>query len=161
MIAGPYRLGSSDPAVWAENLRRLNAAAYTLFQKGHTPIIGVNLALPVIDAAGEERYGQLMPALSLALADKCDGILRLEGASRGSRRGSRDLSGSRAPGVSIRRRGSGCGHENAQHIGQRWARGLESRAAYKRPCVWCRNSKTGKKAGKKGWPARVYQPRTP
>jgi hypothetical protein len=84
MIAGPYRSGSSDPAVWAENLRRLNAAAHALFKKGHTPIIGVNLALPVIDAAGEEEYGQIMPALSLALADKCDAILRLDGLSQGA-----------------------------------------------------------------------------
>ncbi len=37
MIAGPYRSGSSDPAVWAGNLRRLNAAAYSVFQKGHVP----------------------------------------------------------------------------------------------------------------------------
>ncbi len=84
MIAGPYRSGSSDPVVWAGNLRRLNAAAYTVFQKGHTPIIGVNLALPVIDAAGETRYEQIMPALSLALAGRCDAILRLEGSSQGA-----------------------------------------------------------------------------
>jgi hypothetical protein len=84
MIAGPYRSGSSDPAVWAGNLKRLNAAAYTVLQKGHTPIIGVNLALPVVDAAGEERYGQIMPALSLALAEKCDAILRLDGLSQGA-----------------------------------------------------------------------------
>ena len=84
MIAGPYRSGSSDPAVWAENLRRLNAAALAVFQKGHTPIVGVNLALPVIDAAGEEQYGQIMPALSLALAGRCDAILRLDGSSQGA-----------------------------------------------------------------------------
>jgi hypothetical protein len=84
MIAGPYRSGSSDPAVWAGNLRRLNAAASSVFQKGHTPIIGVNLALPVIDAAGEERYRDIMPTLSLALAEKCDAVLRLEGPSQGA-----------------------------------------------------------------------------
>src|SRR5438034_7201927 len=27
MVAGPYRSGSSDPAVWADNLRKLNLSA--------------------------------------------------------------------------------------------------------------------------------------
>lgn len=31
MVAGPYRSGSTDPQVWADNLRRLNAAAYEIF----------------------------------------------------------------------------------------------------------------------------------
>jgi hypothetical protein len=48
MVAGPYRSGSSDPIVWAENLRKLNLSANAIFQKGHVPIIGTNMALPVI-----------------------------------------------------------------------------------------------------------------
>lgn len=84
MIAGPYRSGSSDPAVWAGNLRRLNAAAYAVFQRGHVPIIGVNLALPVIDAAGQESYSRIMQPLSLSLAVRCDAILRIDGVSRGA-----------------------------------------------------------------------------
>ena len=54
MVAGPYRSGSFDPAVWAENLRTLNRAAYAVLRKGHVPIVGVNLALPVVESAGEE-----------------------------------------------------------------------------------------------------------
>ncbi len=84
MVAGPYRSGSSDPIVWAENLRMLNRAAYAVFQKGHVPIIGVNLALPVIESAGQESYGQIMSALSLRLTERCDAILRIEGASHGA-----------------------------------------------------------------------------
>jgi hypothetical protein len=84
MIAGPYRSGSSDPAVWAENVRRLNAAAYAVFLKGHLPIIGVNLALPVIESAGPESYSRIMQPLSLRLAERCDAILRIEGVSRGA-----------------------------------------------------------------------------
>lgn len=84
MVAGPYRAGSSDPAVWAKNLRKLNAAAHVVFQKGHVPIIGVNLALPVIDSAGQESYSQIMQPLSLSLAERCDAVLRLEGVSRGA-----------------------------------------------------------------------------
>jgi hypothetical protein len=84
MIAGPYRSGSSDPAVWAQNLRKLNAAAHVVFQKGHVPIIGVNLALPVIESAGQESYSQIMQPLSLSLTDRCDAILRIEGVSHGA-----------------------------------------------------------------------------
>jgi hypothetical protein len=84
MVSGPYRTGSTDPAVWAANLRRLNAAAYELFRKGHMPVIGVNMALPVIEAAGSEKYDDLMMPLSLRLAERCDAVLRIGGHSRGA-----------------------------------------------------------------------------
>ena len=84
MVAGPYRSGSSDPAVWAQNLRTLNTSAYAIFQKGHVPIIGVNLALPVIESAGEEAYGTIMMPLSLSLAERCDAVLRIGGVSQGA-----------------------------------------------------------------------------
>ena len=84
MIAGPYRSGSSDPEVWERNLRKLNAAAHVVFQKGHVPIIGVNLALPVVESAGRESYGQIMRALSLSLAERCDAVLRIAGVSQGA-----------------------------------------------------------------------------
>jgi hypothetical protein len=84
MVAGPYRSGSSDPAVWAANLRTLNQAAHAIFQKGHVPIIGVNLALPIIDAVGEEFYETIMLPLSLSLTERCDAVLRIGGASKGA-----------------------------------------------------------------------------
>ncbi len=84
MVAGPYRSGSSDPAVWARNLGRLNAVAHAVFLRGHVPIVGVNLALPVIESAGQGSYGQIMPALSMSLTERCDAILRIEGASQGA-----------------------------------------------------------------------------
>jgi hypothetical protein len=84
MIAGPYRSGSSDPSVWAANLRRLNAAAYEVFLKGHVPILGVNLALPIIESAGAAAYTRIMQPLSVSLAERCDAILRIEGVSHGA-----------------------------------------------------------------------------
>lgn len=84
MIAGPYRSGSSDPKQWKANLSRLNEVAWQVFQKGHIPVIGVNIALPVIEAAGAEHYEEIMMPLSLALAEKCDAILRIEGISSGA-----------------------------------------------------------------------------
>lgn len=84
MVAGPYRSGSSDPAVWSRNLRKLNVAAVAIFQKGHVPIIGVNMALPVIDAAGQEFYERTMLPLSLCLTERCDAVLRIGGLSEGA-----------------------------------------------------------------------------
>jgi hypothetical protein len=84
MVAGPYRSGSSDPAVWAQNLRTLNKSAYAIFQKGHVPIIGVNLALPVIESAGQDAYRTIMAPLSLSLTERCDAVLRIEGVSQGA-----------------------------------------------------------------------------
>ena len=84
MVAGPYRSGSSDPAVWSENLRKLNLSAVAIFQKGHVPVIGVNMALPVIDAAGQEFYERIMLPLSLCLTERCDAVLRIEGLSKGA-----------------------------------------------------------------------------
>jgi hypothetical protein len=84
MVAGPYRSGSSNPEVWAENLRRLNWFAHAVFRKGHVPIVGVNLALPVIESAGQETYEHIMPTLSLGLVERCDAVLRIEGASQGA-----------------------------------------------------------------------------
>ena len=52
--------------------------------KGHVPIIGVNLALPVIESAGQESYQSIMSALSLSLTERCDAILRIGGASTGA-----------------------------------------------------------------------------
>lgn len=84
MVAGPYRSGSSDPAVWAENLRKLNLSAAAIFEKGHVPIIGVNMALPVIETAGEISYERIMMPLSLRLTERCDAVLRIEGVSKGA-----------------------------------------------------------------------------
>jgi hypothetical protein len=52
MVAGPYRGDSTDPQHHVENLRQLNAAALAVFRAGYLPVIGVNLALPIIEAAG-------------------------------------------------------------------------------------------------------------
>ena len=84
MIAGPYSTGAKTYADREANLLALNRAAYQVFRRGHVPIIGVNLALPVIQAAGPQMYDAIMMPLSLALADRCDAILRIEGLSRGA-----------------------------------------------------------------------------
>jgi hypothetical protein len=86
MIAGPYRSGSTDPAVHAANLEKLNQAALALFRSGHIPIIGVNMALPMVEAAGGggAAYEELMTPVSLALIERCDACLRIGGPSKGA-----------------------------------------------------------------------------
>jgi hypothetical protein len=86
MIAGPYKSGSRDPSVWAANLRKLNEVPVALWRAGHVPIIGVNMALPMVDAAGgtDQVYEELMTPVSLALVERCDACLRIGGFSRGA-----------------------------------------------------------------------------
>jgi len=55
-----------------------------VLRRGHVPIIGVNLALPIIEAAGPETYDQIMMPLSLAAAERCDAVLRIGGPSTGA-----------------------------------------------------------------------------
>ena len=82
MIGGPYGTGAQSPADRAANLGRMNDAALAVFRKGHVPIIGVNLALPILAAGGGEN--EIMMPLSLALTDRCAAFLRIGGASIGA-----------------------------------------------------------------------------
>jgi len=84
MIAGPYTSGTKDPEVRAANLRAMNAAAHAVWQRGHVPVIGVNMALPVIEAAGAGQFDAIMMPLSRALAERCDAVLRIGGPSKGA-----------------------------------------------------------------------------
>lgn len=90
MVSGPYRSspaspgGVADPAERARNLAALNEAALALFRAGHVPIVGVNVALPLIGAAGEPSFDEIMMPLSLALVDRCDACLRVGGPSTGA-----------------------------------------------------------------------------
>lgn len=84
MIAGPYSSGGADAGERAARLRALNEAAYAVFQKGHVPVIGVNMVLPILDAIDGARYDDVMMPVSLALADRCDACLRIGGPSAGA-----------------------------------------------------------------------------
>ena len=83
MIAGPYRSGGGGPDMHARRLRELNGAAHAVFRKGHIPVIGVNMALPVIGRRGRAALRGADDA-DLALAERCDGVLRMGGKSDGA-----------------------------------------------------------------------------
>ena len=84
MIAGPYTSGAKSDAERRSNLDAMNEAALKVFEKGHLPVIGVNLALPIIEVAGEERFDEIMMPISLEAAERCDACLRIGGPSAGA-----------------------------------------------------------------------------
>ena len=65
MVAGPYASGTADEAIRAARSLPWNRAALALFRLGHVPVIGVNLALPLIAEAGSEACDEIMLPLSL------------------------------------------------------------------------------------------------
>ncbi|WP_133828044.1 DUF4406 domain-containing protein [Actinomycetospora succinea] len=90
LIAGPYRSGTGDdPVLLDRNLRRLEEAAWPIFAKGHVPMIGEWVALPVLSSAGADGIAdplaeQVMYPTAHRLLEHCDGVLRLPGASQGA-----------------------------------------------------------------------------
>jgi hypothetical protein len=90
LIAGPYASGTGgDPELMARNLKRLEEAAWPLFEAGHVPMIGEWVALPVLESAGasgpsDPLAEQVMYPTAQRLLQHCDGVLRLPGTSRGA-----------------------------------------------------------------------------
>lgn len=78
-VAGPYSAETSEAR--QRNLEAMNQAAAEVFRRGHVPVIGVNLALPVVEFLGGEdnRYDAIMK-ISLAVVGKCDAILIIGGS---------------------------------------------------------------------------------
>ena len=90
LIAGPYRSGTNDNAnLMQQNLSKLESVALPLFRKGHVPMIGEWVALPLIHLAGSQKPGddaweEIQYPVAHRLLEKCDAVLRLEGASKGA-----------------------------------------------------------------------------
>jgi hypothetical protein len=90
LVAGPYRSGTGDdPALIARNMRAMNEAALALFRRGHLPITGEAIALPLIEAAGSAGIGDavfdaIFHPIAARLARRCDAVLRIGGASAGA-----------------------------------------------------------------------------
>ena len=84
MIAAPYTSGGADAALRAARLTEMNRAALAILRLGHVPVIGVNMALPIIAAADGDVFDEVMMPLSLVLADRCDAVLRIGGESQGA-----------------------------------------------------------------------------
>ena len=84
-VCGPYASEGADPAQRDRNLRALNVVALAVFRRGHTPIVGANMALPLIAEAGGDDAGyEIRSPLSRALLERCDACLRIGGPSKGA-----------------------------------------------------------------------------
>jgi hypothetical protein len=90
LIAGPYRSGTGDdPALMEQNLRKLESVALPLYRAGHVPLIGEWIALPLLREAGSKQpgdaiYDEILYPIANRLLSRCDGVLRLSGASKGA-----------------------------------------------------------------------------
>ena len=90
LVAGPFRSGTGDdPVLIAANMRLMTETSLVLFRRGHMPVTGEALALPMIEAAGSERIGdaafdEIFHPLARRLFHKLDAVLRVGGASAGA-----------------------------------------------------------------------------
>jgi non-ribosomal peptide synthetase component F len=90
LVAGPYRSGTGDdPALIAANHRAIQLACLELFRAGHLAVNGEDLALPLAELAGSTQVGdaafdEVFHPMGRRLVARCDGVLRLPGASAGS-----------------------------------------------------------------------------
>lgn len=90
LIAGPYRSGTNDDAILMQrNLDYLESVALPLFRKGHIPVIGEWMALPLIRLAGstcpgDSAWEEIQYPVAHRLLEKCDAVIRLAGASKGA-----------------------------------------------------------------------------
>ena len=90
LIAGPYRSGTNDDRkLMQRNLDYLESVALPIFRKGHIPMIGEWVALPLLQLAGstqpgDEAWDAIQYPVAHRLLEKCDAVLRLEGVSKGA-----------------------------------------------------------------------------
>jgi hypothetical protein len=90
LVAGPYRSGTGDdPELIAANMRAMDEAALALFRRGHLPVTGEALALPMAAVAGSTRVGdaafdEVFHPVARLLVARCDAVLRIGGASAGA-----------------------------------------------------------------------------
>jgi hypothetical protein len=90
LVAGPYRSGTNDdPVLIEKNVDAMTEASLQLFRKGHLPVMGEWFALPLIEHAGskhigDEIFNEIFHPISRRLVEKCDGVLRIGGASVGA-----------------------------------------------------------------------------
>jgi hypothetical protein len=72
-VAGKYSAETSEEK--QKNFDAMNEAAARLLEKGHTPLIGINAALPVVERAEvADKYEAIMQ-ISMAVVSVCDAIL--------------------------------------------------------------------------------------
>ena len=90
LVAGPYRSGTNDdPVLIQKNVDAMTETSLQLFRAGHLPVMGEGFALPLVEHAGSKGLGdpmfnEIFHPVSRRLVAKCDGVLRIGGASVGA-----------------------------------------------------------------------------
>jgi hypothetical protein len=90
LVAGPDRSGTNDdPALIAKNVEAMTSTSLALFRAGHLPVMGEWFASLLIEHAGSKQIGdaafnEIFHPISRRLVAKCDGCLRIGGASVGA-----------------------------------------------------------------------------
>lgn len=90
LIAGPVRSGTQgNQALIHANLQEFERIALAIYHKGHTPVVGEWLALPIARAAGSQEIGdeisdKYLYPVAHRLIHCCDAILRIPGESNGA-----------------------------------------------------------------------------
>jgi len=74
-VAGPY--SAANPEQRQKNLDAMNTAAARLLEMGHTPLIGMNAALPVLHQTRVPDQYKAVMDISLAVVNACDALLLL------------------------------------------------------------------------------------
>ena len=93
LVAGPYRSGTDgDPARIQANVDAMTRTSLELWRRGHLPVMGEWFALPLIEAAvaaGTDEADadtEIFHPVAEAVLERCDGCLRIGGASEGADR---------------------------------------------------------------------------
>lgn len=90
LIAGPYRSGTGDDLEKiTANVQTMESYALPIFRLGHIPLLGEWLALPLVHLAGskqigDEAFNEIFHPIAERLLEKCDGVLRVGGESKGA-----------------------------------------------------------------------------
>jgi hypothetical protein len=90
LVAGPYRSGTGDdPAKIHDNVKAMTDCALRLYRRGHLPVLGEWLALPLLEAAGSQHTGddlfnEIFHPSAIRLIRHCDAVLRIGGPSAGA-----------------------------------------------------------------------------
>ncbi|RYY99641.1 MAG: DUF4406 domain-containing protein [Chitinophagaceae bacterium] len=90
LVAGPYRSGTADqPHLIEANVKAMTGCALRLYRRGHLPVLGEWVALPLIGAAGSTAIGdaafnEIFHPVALRLIGHCDAVLRIGGPSAGA-----------------------------------------------------------------------------
>ena len=91
LVAGPYRSGTNGAAGRIQaNVDAMTRVALELWRRGHLPVMGEWFALPLIEAAiadgDHDADAAIFHPIAEAVLARCDGCLRIGGASDGADR---------------------------------------------------------------------------